>query len=247
MFEPQVGLVSFFFLACTVSTQSQECILADDTSLMQAALKPETAKASLQSSIQVVSTLTYNESKSSSIKSGSRKVAAENGSMSATGKAVETSKSNHTVDTLVHASIFERLHSEIIFEVSAQHEAAPPIKSKLVLVLLQAFVFPAFLGMDRCYMGQCCLGIVKALTLGGLGLWTTIDYFAVMVNSLSRSASIHNLGFVAKWNGNDDQAAFCISCIQLSVWLCACCCACGAFGTEWGRGLTRSKSLAAES
>ncbi|HWA23692.1 MAG TPA: TM2 domain-containing protein [Caulobacterales bacterium] len=45
-----------------------------------------------------------------------------------------------------------------------------------------AFGFNAWLGWlgaDRFYCGQTLLGIIKLLTLGGLGLWTFIDLFLI--------------------------------------------------------------------
>lgn len=36
-------------------------------------------------------------------------------------------------------------------------------------------VFLGFCGIDRFYMGYCFLGIVKLLTLGGIGVWWAVD------------------------------------------------------------------------
>ena len=52
-------------------------------------------------------------------------------------------------------------------------------KSKLTLFILESLGF-GFTGIDRMYTGQIALGIIKLITLGGLGLWAMIDYIIVL-------------------------------------------------------------------
>merc|ERR1712228_1107580 len=65
-------------------------------------------------------------------------------------------------------------------KVVQQEIELPPIDGtgvNKVLWVCAALIFGCC-GLDRCLMGQVCCGCVKCLTLGGLGLWVTVDYIA---------------------------------------------------------------------
>jgi len=121
------------------------------------------------------------------------------------------------------ASFVELWRNEIIFEVSA-HQGPLPVKNKLVLALLEGFTITACLGIDRCYMGQCFLGVLKGVTLGGLGIWTLIDYIIFTMNSLNSKPSIHSIGFVAKWEPDSIHSAFVCSILFLVLKCMGGCC-----------------------
>lgn len=47
-------------------------------------------------------------------------------------------------------------------------------KSRTALVLFSLFL--GGWGFDRFYLGQTWLGVLKLITLGGLGVWTLVDF-----------------------------------------------------------------------
>ena len=56
-----------------------------------------------------------------------------------------------------------------------------PVRSSdsLVIALILCFFF-GFIGMHRFYVGKNGTGILMILTLGGLGLWTLIDFIMII-------------------------------------------------------------------
>jgi len=105
--------------------------------------------------------------------------------------------------------------------ISAQleYELAPttmPMKNKLVLVIIEGLAF-GMCGVDRCYMGQTCLGIIKGLTFGGLGLWALIDYLIVMYNCLMSSPDVQVFGFNATFVDGTVKPAFFIALVCVAI------------------------------
>mmetsp|Transcript_103211 Transcript_103211/g.328283 ORF Transcript_103211/g.328283 Transcript_103211/m.328283 type:complete len:218 (-) Transcript_103211:145-798(-) len=93
-------------------------------------------------------------------------------------------------------------------------------KNKIILVILELLGLGCC-GIDRCYMGQTCVGVVKGLTLGGLIVWAFLDYIGVVVTCLSMNSSINYLGIRADFTQNSVTAAFVITIVVMFI---QCCC-----------------------
>mmetsp|Transcript_11664 Transcript_11664/g.31329 ORF Transcript_11664/g.31329 Transcript_11664/m.31329 type:complete len:498 (-) Transcript_11664:97-1590(-) len=80
------------------------------------------------------------------------------------------------------------------------------MRSKVALAFIEAFGM-GFCGVDRCYMGQARLGILKGMSLGGFIIWAAIDYSAILYNSLMRKKSINRFGLKATFMKEDEDTS----------------------------------------
>ena len=92
---------------------------------------------------------------------------------------------------------------------------AENVKSKIVLIII-SFLGLGVLGIDRMYAGQIGLGVLKLLTLGGLGIWAFIDWIFVLINAISKSES--GLFGITRWSDNvNDAFNVILVCIFISL------------------------------
>ena len=65
-------------------------------------------------------------------------------------------------------------HRRLEFQMAYQGR-----KKERTTALVLSLVFGG-LGIDRFYLGQTSLGVLKLLTAGGCGVWAVIDWFMIM-------------------------------------------------------------------
>ena len=59
-----------------------------------------------------------------------------------------------------------------------------PTTALIVSILL------GYLGIDRFYIGNTTLGLLKLLTCGGASVWTIVDWFLIMDSTRDRNAEL---------------------------------------------------------
>jgi len=131
----------------------------------------------------------------------------------------------HKTAEIANASQIQ--HEIELPQVSAQAST----KSKVALVVISALGL-GVCGVDRCYMGATCCGIIKGITAGGLGIWAIIDWVVIIINSLEKSSSINALGFKGEFSASSIDTAYWIEMVMLLIPIisCLCCGTCFCFG-----------------
>merc|ERR1712045_109137 len=102
--------------------------------------------------------------------------------------------------------------------------AEVPRVNKVILALLCGLF--TCCGAEHCYLGQTCLGVTKALTLGGVGIWAIIDWVHIMQNSLTRGTSISGLGLNAEFDPSTVDGAFWVGAVFVGLGVLSCCVSC---------------------
>eukprot|EP00928_Gymnodinium_smaydae_P041813 TRINITY_DN2824_c0_g5_i1.p1 TRINITY_DN2824_c0_g5~~TRINITY_DN2824_c0_g5_i1.p1 ORF type:complete len:201 (+),score=43.92 TRINITY_DN2824_c0_g5_i1:200-802(+) len=79
-------------------------------------------------------------------------------------------------------------------------------KDKVVLLIME--ILPLYIcGIDRCYMGSYCTGILKGMSLGGLGIWVIIDWLTIIPNAIEKQSSIDSMGIEGTFTTESVQGA----------------------------------------
>lgn len=94
------------------------------------------------------------------------------------------------------------------------HTADPPV-NKIILAFISAFGL-GVCGVDRCFMGQTTLGLVKGFSCGGCGVWACVDWVVISINCLMFAKSIDSIGYEATWIEGTVTYAFYAT---LGVWV----------------------------
>jgi TM2 domain-containing membrane protein YozV len=61
-----------------------------------------------------------------------------------------------------------------------------------IIVLVLSILVGGF-GIDRIYIGDTTLGVLKLITCGGLGIWTIIDWFLIMEATKEKNLYMLNI------------------------------------------------------
>lgn len=133
------------------------------------------------------------------------------------GESVDRKRYANNFSNIIKTSA-ELLYHEIELElVPSPNGARFPMRNKLALVLMESLILPAFCGFDRCFMGQPCLGCIKAVSLGGFGIWFLFDYIVVLINTLGMRGRIWRAGFCAYFDPAQIYVSLEMSMVFLSL------------------------------
>lgn len=93
-------------------------------------------------------------------------------------------------------SIQDKIPSEYIYLIRQKLESmedghetvlwAAGLKSPMVALVLSLLL--GVYGIDRFYIGDTTIGVLKLITCGGFGVWTIIDWFLIMDATKQKNA-----------------------------------------------------------
>lgn len=75
-----------------------------------------------------------------------------------------------------------------------------PRKNRMFALILSMFL--GWLGLDRFYLDKWITGILKTITLGGLGIWWFIDASLLLIDAFLHSLG-RDTGFIKDATGRD--------------------------------------------
>ena len=109
--------------------------------------------------------------------------------------------------TAIGQLAMRRFRYELTAPVSLR-SAVPIDKRPLALVVVFGL---DCCGVDRCMMGQPCLGFTKALTLGGLLVWWLFEHILLTANMLMCEDELEIAGYHVKFISSTTSQAFWIT------------------------------------
>lgn len=113
---------------------------------------------------------------------------------------------------LTNSTVFQGLSHEIEYELRRDNV---PTVNKVVFVLLAMLVGGC--GLDRCFMGQWCCGILKCMTGGGFGIWALVDYVIAALSAYNMHDAIDTAGYHAKFEKESVEAAYYVALVILAL------------------------------
>mmetsp|Transcript_28992 Transcript_28992/g.67460 ORF Transcript_28992/g.67460 Transcript_28992/m.67460 type:complete len:301 (+) Transcript_28992:38-940(+) len=102
-------------------------------------------------------------------------------------------------------SFVSKVRREIEYELHL-HDNSVVQKNKLLLATITALGW-GFCGCDRCYLGQYVAGVIKGLTLGGMGFWHLADFVVIAFNICTAEPKLHIFFFNASFTPSTVQPA----------------------------------------
>lgn len=116
-------------------------------------------------------------------------------------------------ETMVtNSTVYSVVSHEIEFEIRRD----VPEKNKVLYVLFAMLLGGC--GIDRCFMGQICFGVIKAMTFGGFGIWTFCDYILAAHNALTMQSEVNSLGYTnVKFEPNSVESGYYVGAVILGL------------------------------